>query len=234
MKTLVKLSVLLILVCLSISAASAQQKSARKSRPASTTICKVGSVPKGMVIVGYKTNAACAEGMELVVKRPAEFETVCTDSPIPDGYAVGGMQASPACQNGNSNPLTNALAIVNADAAPVPVSRVNVSRSNNAPLARGSDSPQSQLVEERAKQVNAESRRVYLSMHGSITVGMTMAQVTKALGRNHSSRRTTRSETGTETLWIYSGRDDDLYVRFNDDNTLSSFTYVRSQSAPGK
>jgi hypothetical protein len=111
MKTSMKLLMLLALVCLVSSAVSAQQKT-RKKRIASSTICKVASVPKGMVIVGYKTNPACGEGMEIMVKRPAPSETVCADSPIPDGYTVDGLRGSLACGGGNS--LSNALSITNA------------------------------------------------------------------------------------------------------------------------
>ena len=103
---------LLCLVCLATSAVSAQQKT-RKKRSASSTICQIASVPKGMVIVGYKTNPACGQELEIVVKRPAASEIVCSDSPIPDGFTVDGIRGSLACGGGNL--LSNALSITNAD-----------------------------------------------------------------------------------------------------------------------
>jgi len=109
MKTSMKLLMLFALVCLVSSAASAQQKTLKK-RSVSSTICNVASVPKGMVIVGYKTNPACGQGKEIIVKRPtAASEIICEDSPIPDGYVVDGLQGSLPCGGGNL--LTNALSI---------------------------------------------------------------------------------------------------------------------------
>ena len=104
-----KLLILLSLVCLLSSAVAAQQKT-RKKRSAPSTICKIASVPKGMVIVGYKTNPACGQEMEIMVKRPSASETVCSDSPIPDGFTVDGIRGSLACGGG----LSNALSITNA------------------------------------------------------------------------------------------------------------------------
>ena len=111
MKTSIKILMLLSVLCLASSAVSAQQK-ARKKRSAPSAICTVESVPKGMVIVGYKTNPACGEKMEIIVKRPAAKEIVCADSPIPDGYTVDGLRGSLVC--GDGNPLTNALSITGA------------------------------------------------------------------------------------------------------------------------
>jgi len=108
MKTSVKLLVGLFLVCLASSAVSAQSKT-RKKRSTSSAICGAASVPKGMVIVGYKPNSTCERGMEMVVKRPAAKEIVCANSPVPDGYIVEEVQGSLAC--GAANALSNALSI---------------------------------------------------------------------------------------------------------------------------
>ena len=108
MKTLMRFLILCSVVCMVSSAASAQQKS-RKKPSAARPICRVQSVPKGMVIVAHKTNPACGESMELVVRRPITAETVCANSPIPDGYTVDNIIGSTACSG--DNPLTNALAI---------------------------------------------------------------------------------------------------------------------------
>jgi hypothetical protein len=108
MKTSMKVLIILSLVCLVSSAAAAQQKT-RKKRSAPSAICTVEAVPKGMVIVAYKTNPACGQKMEIIVKRPATTEIVCADSPIPDGYVVDGLRGSLVC--GDGNPLTSALSI---------------------------------------------------------------------------------------------------------------------------
>ena len=110
MKTLIRFLVLCSVACIVSSAASAQQKS-RAKPGAAHPICKVQSVPKGMVIVGHKKNPSCGEGFEFVVKRPATAEKVCANSPIPDGYTVDDTSASTACSG--DNPLTNALIISN-------------------------------------------------------------------------------------------------------------------------
>src|SRR5213075_2820180 len=112
MKTSMKLLIVLFLVCLTSSAASAQssgQSKTHKKRSASSVICGVESVPVGMVIVGFKPNPTCAQGTEMVVKRPAATEIVCANSPVPDGYTVDEVQGSLAC--GTANPLSNALSI---------------------------------------------------------------------------------------------------------------------------
>lgn len=83
MKILVKLSILLALVCLCTSAL-AQQKSARKARNKSTTVCRVAAVPKGMVIVGYKPGVCPVA----IVKRAANGDSICAGSPVPDGFTV--------------------------------------------------------------------------------------------------------------------------------------------------
>ena len=112
MKTSMKLFVLCSLVCLAGSAVSAQQKTRRKSG-AAPAICKVQSVPRGMVIVGQKANAACSQGVEFIVKRPGAKEIVCDGSPIPDGYVVEERTGSMPCRG--DNPLTNALLIKSTD-----------------------------------------------------------------------------------------------------------------------
>jgi hypothetical protein len=117
-------SVLISLVCLFSSAALAQKKTARKGTShAAAIVCKVAAVPKGMVVVGYKPNTACAGGMELAVKRPTAIETVCADSPIPSGYSVRSSQSSFACKNRDSNQVSNAMEIARADAPPSPTVR---------------------------------------------------------------------------------------------------------------
>lgn len=109
MKTLIKVLVICSVVCMVSSAASAQQKSRKKPSAAARPVCKVESVPKGMVIVAHKINPACEGRIELIVKRPITAEKVCANSPVPDGYTVDQITGSSVCIG--ANPLTNALVI---------------------------------------------------------------------------------------------------------------------------
>jgi len=73
--------------------------------------CKGQPVPKGFVVVGYKTSAKCGENPELVIKRPAEAEIVCAGSPIPDGYHVANRMTSTDCSFAGKD-AADALSIV--------------------------------------------------------------------------------------------------------------------------
>ena len=118
MKNLAKPAVLIASVCLLNSVGLGQQKSIRKTRKPiepPTMVCTVAAVPKGMVIVGYKDNAGCTSGRELLVKRPDASETVCANSPMPDGYVVQRISGSIECREASPNPLTNALVITRAE-----------------------------------------------------------------------------------------------------------------------
>lgn len=112
MKTSIKLLLLCSIVCLASAAASAQQKTGRKPAGA-RPICKIQSVPNGMVIVAHKANSACAEGVEFVVKKPGPGERVCANSPIPENFRVEDTAGSPTC--GGENPLTNAYVLSSGD-----------------------------------------------------------------------------------------------------------------------
>lgn len=111
MKILIRSFLLCSLVVLLNSGASAQQRI--RSKPGARPICKVQSVPAGMVIVAHKPNAACSEGVEFVVKKPGPGEKVCANSPIPDDYRVEDTAGSPVC--GGDNPLTNAYVLSSGD-----------------------------------------------------------------------------------------------------------------------
>ncbi len=89
MQQLVKLLLLSLLLCLLPSGAIAQ-KSARKTRKPSppSVICKIASLPKGMVVVGYKRNSACSDGTELIVKRPENGDIICAESPVPPQFSI--------------------------------------------------------------------------------------------------------------------------------------------------
>jgi len=117
MKNLAKPAVFIASVCLLNSVGLGQQKSIRNTRKPiepPKIVCTVAAVPKGMVIVGYKDNAGCTSGRELLVKRPDASETVCANSPMPDGYVVQSISGSIECREASPNPLTNALVITRA------------------------------------------------------------------------------------------------------------------------
>lgn len=89
MQQLVKLVLVSVLLCLlpSISAAQKSERQTRKPSP-SPIICKIASVPSGMVVVGYKSNSACREGAELLVKRPESGDIICAESPLPPHFSI--------------------------------------------------------------------------------------------------------------------------------------------------
>jgi len=88
MKQLTKLLLLSVLIC-SLPSISCAQTSARKARKSSASpICKVASVPNGMVVVGYKRNSACSDGFELLVKQPENGDIICAESPVPPQFSV--------------------------------------------------------------------------------------------------------------------------------------------------
>src|SRR5262245_24715293 len=89
MPSVIRFLTLSVLFCLVPSGANAQQsasKTGKPSRPA--IICKVDSVPKGMIVVGYKRNSACSGGAELLVKTPENGDIICAASPLPPGFSI--------------------------------------------------------------------------------------------------------------------------------------------------
>ncbi len=89
MQQLVKLLLLSLFFCL-LPSNSIAQKSTRRTRKPSPppVICKVASVPHGMVLVGYKRNSACTDGAELLVKRPENGDIICAESPVPPQFSI--------------------------------------------------------------------------------------------------------------------------------------------------
>ena len=89
MQQLIKLLTLSLLLCL-FPTGSIAQKSTRRTRKESppAIICKITSVPKGMVVVGYKRNSACSDGAELLVKRPENGDIICAASPLPSQFSI--------------------------------------------------------------------------------------------------------------------------------------------------
>ncbi|HZI47316.1 MAG TPA: DUF3465 domain-containing protein [Pyrinomonadaceae bacterium] len=87
MKQPVKLLLLSLLICLFASGCNAQN-TGRRARKPSSVICKIASVPDGMVVVGYKRNSACSDGAELLVKEPENGDIVCAESPVPPEFSI--------------------------------------------------------------------------------------------------------------------------------------------------
>jgi Protein of unknown function (DUF3465) len=89
MRHFAKLLLLSILLCLLqfVSIAQKSTRTARKPAPP-PIICKIADVPKGMVVVGYKSNAACAGGNQLLVKRAENADIICAASPVPPNFFV--------------------------------------------------------------------------------------------------------------------------------------------------
>src|SRR5215213_6040665 len=89
MQQLVKLLLISLLLCL-LPATSIAQKSGRRTRRSTPPpiICKIESVPNGMVVVGYRRNSACRDGAELLVKRPENGDIICAESPVPPPFSI--------------------------------------------------------------------------------------------------------------------------------------------------
>lgn len=89
MQLLTKFLSLLALLCL-LPVESVAQKPQRKKGQASppSVICTIASVPRGMVVVGYKRNSACSDGTQLLVKRPEDGDIICAGSPLPPQFSV--------------------------------------------------------------------------------------------------------------------------------------------------
>ena len=89
MQQLVKLLLLSMLLCLLPSGLIAQKSGRTTRRPSPPPIiCKIASVPNGMVVVGYKRNSACSNGTELLVKRPENGDIICAESPVPRQFSI--------------------------------------------------------------------------------------------------------------------------------------------------
>jgi uncharacterized protein DUF3465 len=89
MQRLIKLLLLSVLLCLFPSESIAQKSPRRTRRPSPPSIiCKIASVPNGMVVVGYKRNSTCSDGVELLVKRPENGDIICAESPVPPKFSI--------------------------------------------------------------------------------------------------------------------------------------------------
>ncbi|HEU4769996.1 MAG TPA: DUF3465 domain-containing protein [Pyrinomonadaceae bacterium] len=136
MHRLTKLLLLAVLLCLLPSVATAQ-KSTRKTRKPSSpaVICKIESVPNGMVVVGYKRNSACSNGAELLVARPENGDIICAESPVPAGFSIASEAQGPlvgTCPNKaflitGAAPATEQLTAVDDD----PIARAFANRESD-------------------------------------------------------------------------------------------------------
>ena len=89
MRKLTKLILLTLLFCFVPSNSIAQKPSRKPRKPLPpSVICKIASVPNGMVVVGYKRNSACSDGTELLVKRPENGDIICAESPLPPQFSI--------------------------------------------------------------------------------------------------------------------------------------------------
>ncbi|HEV8431462.1 MAG TPA: DUF3465 domain-containing protein [Pyrinomonadaceae bacterium] len=110
--------VLLCALAFSVGTASLAQRRAANnaSRKARTSIpqilCEGDAIPKGYVLVGYKSSLKCGDKSQVVIKKPDKAEIVCSGSPIPDGYRIANELSSPDCLTKGSNSSSNARSIV--------------------------------------------------------------------------------------------------------------------------
>lgn len=110
--------ILLCTLAATASTASLAQKrganNARRKAPAVVPqiLCQGDSIPKGYVVVGYKSSPRCGEHAQLVIRKPDEADIVCAGSPIPDGFRVANQLFSTDCAGRGTSPSSNALSIV--------------------------------------------------------------------------------------------------------------------------
>jgi hypothetical protein len=192
------------------------------------TLCKGQPVPKGFVIIGYKSSVKCAGEPELAIKKPVNPETVCDGSPIPEGYHIISQQGLPACYTTESNPLTNALSIARDDIGASSPTAVNPERERESvrqprviiQVVRGAvseDDPKPKsVVDQRAAEEQKKTEIELAVLHNEIKVGMTTDQVLAAWGRPYDVRNLTSPGSGTSTTWIYRKGNESVHLDFKD------------------
>lgn len=232
MKTILRLTLLIALVCAFVCPAMSQKR--RRSTEARATdkpICAVDAIPKGFVVVSEKVSSQCGGQLELTIKKPGPAEVVCDGSPIPEGYQVMSQVASERCSTASRNPLANALKIsggdVVADARPTKkapvvddededVPEIRVSITNDTKPAR-----REPAIEQPAKE---ENRKAQVSVaqgpsreeidtairRSTVVVGMNAQDVTRAWGGSHTRDRLV--EDG-QTIEIWAYRRGEVYFR---------------------
>src|SRR6266496_5317681 len=238
MNKTIKLLLLFAVFLLATSVAQSQRRNTkatvtRSSASSLHIFCKGETIPKGFVVVGYKSSSAkCSANSELVIKKPADSEIVCDGSPIPEGYHVVSQEASMICATADSNPLTNALSIArNGSGAS---SQTVAARTNNDESAfrttrtttvtvrvgggnqdDGEQKPKS-FLEQRAADEQKKTEIELAVLHHQIKVGMTTDQVLASWGRPNDADNVTSSGSGTSSTWTY--RRDNGFVHLHFDN----------------
>ena len=88
MQQIIKLLLLSVVICSLNSGSIGQKSESRTRKPPLTRICRKADVPNGMVVVGYKRNSTCSDGVELLVKRPENGDIICAESPVPPQFSI--------------------------------------------------------------------------------------------------------------------------------------------------
>jgi hypothetical protein len=97
----------------SLSQRRAANKSARKvANTAPQILCAGDAIPRGSVIVGYKSSAKCGDKSQLIIRKPDAADIICSGSPIPDGFHVANQMFSADCVARGAGDSANALSIV--------------------------------------------------------------------------------------------------------------------------
>lgn len=117
MNRVIRITLLCTLVFTASTTSLAQRRRANNAgRKVPTTapqiLCEGDPIPKGYVIVGYKSSAKCGDNSQVVIKKPDEAEIVCSGSPIPDGYHIANQMSSTDCLARGTSSSSNALSIV--------------------------------------------------------------------------------------------------------------------------
>ncbi|MDX6501368.1 MAG: hypothetical protein QOG23_4628 [Blastocatellia bacterium] len=214
MKKAINLVASCVLVLLVGNFAQGQKRStkgttSKQSAAAPRIICKGQTVPKGFVVVGYKSSVKCGSDSELVIKKPAETEIVCDSSPIPEGYHIVSQEGSRACATTNSNPLTNALSILRDGSSALPQT-VAARGKDLIPLPSRYDP--NAVVQQRAAEEQKKTEIELAALHHQIMVGMTTNQLLSSWGRPSDVLIVTSHGS---TTWVYTKGDGSVHVHFD-------------------
>lgn len=223
MKITLKCLSICILLSIATCVALAQNLDNKSTRPKSSVstprvICQGETIPKTLVVVGYKVSAKCGNRSELVLKRPGNNGVVCADSPIPDGFRALGLQGSVPCTTTDSNPLTNAILIESDNLVtapqPLPDSR-NATRTARTPDRDVDDEDiprpterQTRPKVEKSSSSESESplpsrEEIEIAVRRTtVMIGMTMQDVSRAWGKSHTTDSLIEND-GLIHIWGY-------------------------------
>jgi hypothetical protein len=117
MNRMIRTILLFTLVFTASTASLAQRRGANNAgrKVAGTApqiLCQGDPIPKGNVIVGYKSSPKCGGKSQVIYKKPDEAEIVCSGSPIPEGYHVANQMSSADCVVKGTSDSANAQSIV--------------------------------------------------------------------------------------------------------------------------